>query len=76
MDATTFRRLIDAIKYLTFAWSDISHAINNKACQHFNEPKFAHLKIAKRIFIILMGQVTLLFDSFLKVLSLYMDLVM
>ena len=51
---TTFISLIDALQYLNFTRPNISHVVN-KVCQHFNEPKFVHLKATKRILRYIMG---------------------
>lgn len=48
VDATLFRSIVGALKYLTFTRPDITYAVN-KDCQHFSSPTLANLKSVKRI---------------------------
>jgi hypothetical protein len=47
-DATDFRRLADALQYLTFTRPDIAYAVQ-QVCLHMHAPRASHLSALKRI---------------------------
>jgi hypothetical protein len=47
-DPTPYRRLVGALRYLTFTYPDLSFAVNS-LCQHMQSPTSAHLVVAKRV---------------------------
>ena len=56
VDATEYRGLVGSLQYLTFTQSDITH-VGNRACQHFQAPKKAHMRAVKRILRYLKGTI-------------------
>ncbi|RVW95106.1 Retrovirus-related Pol polyprotein from transposon RE1 [Vitis vinifera] len=54
IDPTQYRQLVGSLQYLTFTRPDIVHAVN-KACQYFQEPTKADLRVVKHILRYLKG---------------------
>ena len=56
VDATEYRGLVGSLQYLTFTRPDITYAVNH-ACQHFQAPNKAHMRVVKRILRYLKGTI-------------------